>query len=33
MSTFLKCIKTDKKIKNLKAKKNNNYTTVNNINY
>ena len=30
--SFLKCIKSDKKIKNLKAKKNNNYTTVNNIN-
>ena len=30
--SFLKCIKSDKKIKNLKAKKNKNYTTVCNIN-
>ena len=30
--SFLKCIKSDKKIKNLKQKKNNNFTTVNIIN-
>jgi hypothetical protein len=30
--SFLKCIKSDKKIKNLKQKKNNNFTSVNIIN-